>query len=368
MNGIEHTDVYPSVLVQEMSPAKFSGVVNSANELSDNRDESTMSIDVGHGGGVDGMAAEFVYDRNKNLLVDEETDIPDNLAGTVVDDLSLKTFGQLDALALSAQRLFGTPQKIEFSFDSDGYWINQAKDLQAFRSEKPSTEQQAPAEHTMTVINHSGLYLKTARRLAAVAVEYLSSVKIVKLTGYGKQTPDVLQAADAKEIMELLDMNVRQGDSLQLIAQGPDAHDALNALSKLIYYRLGEQEHPDDLSADINSVYQVGQPQTPVFTPPEPEFFIVTVPNELGIHARPAGLLSNTATKMDANLVGQKIEVLENGEEIYGEEFELNDLLGILMNALAQGNRIRISAQGDNAVEAMQAMRAWFEDNPERSV
>ena len=289
MNGIEHTDVYPSTLVQEMSPAKFSGVVNSANELSNNTDESTMSIDVGHGGGVDGMAAEFVYDRIKNTLVEEETDIPDNLAGTVVDDLSLKTFGQLDALALTAQELFGTPQKIEFSFDSKGYWINQAKDLQVFRSQEPSEDQQPPSEHTMTVINHSGLYLKTAKRLAEVAVEYLSSIKIVKLTGYGKQTPDTLQSADAKEILKLLDMNVRQGDSLLIVAQGPDAHAALNALSTLIYDRLGEPEHPDDLASDINNIYHVGQPQTPVFTAPEPEFFILTVPNQMGLHARPAG-------------------------------------------------------------------------------
>ncbi|MDX9702056.1 MAG: PEP/pyruvate-binding domain-containing protein [Candidatus Auribacterota bacterium] len=372
MNGIEHTDVYPSVLVQEMSMARFSGVLNTANELSGSRTETTLSIDVGYGGGVDGMAAEFVYDRSKHTVIEEETDIPDTLAGTVVNDLSLKTFSEIDSMGMNVEALFGTPQKIEFSFDKDGYWVNQSKDLQTFRGDTGGqtgqTAGQHPlAEHTMTIPNRSGLYLKPARQLAQTAVAFMSSIQIVKLTGYGQKTPETLNIADAKEIMQLLELNLRQGDSIKIIAQGEDAHQALNTVSELIIGRFGEEPHPDDMEQSANSPYLFGQPQTPAFTVPDPEFFIVHVSNYYGLHARPTGAVFHTLQPFNAKVSGRKITVTqqENGimREIYGDPFDMADMMSVMMQAMGKGTRVRIEATGADAQAAMKAVRELFENN-----
>jgi len=68
--------------------------------------------------------------------------------------------------------------------------------------------------------------------------------------------------------------------------------------------------------------------------------------NRLGIHARPAALFAKTANRFAANIRVQKDGLDVNGKSI----------MGIMMLAGAQGNIIRILAEGEDAEEALTAI------------
>lgn len=65
--------------------------------------------------------------------------------------------------------------------------------------------------------------------------------------------------------------------------------------------------------------------------------------NSLGLHARAAALLVQTAQKFDAHIEVQKDDVCVNGKSI----------MGILMLAAAKGSRIILRARGKDAHPAL---------------
>ena len=370
--AINHLDVYPAVLVQEMSFAKFSGVMNTANEINQNRDEMTLSVNIGHGGAVDSLAAEFVYDRKTQKVIEDETDIPEFLLETVVNDLTNEDFFTLDNIGVGVEKEFALPQKIEFSYDENGYWVNQTKDLSSFRKEKitkqPETDpQQDVTQYEVTVLNHNGVYLDTARRITQLTSQSLSRVTIVKMTGLSKEilSSGKKPAADAKDVMELLNLNLKKGNRMQIIAAGSDSEKTVAELTRLVNAMLGDKPHPDDLSSDINIPFTKGLPEEP-FKPSPPEYYIAAVNNANGIHALPATNIAKTAMKFSANIQLQKIDVIEeNGirREILSEPADPKNIMDIFILAAPQGSRIKISAQGDDAQKAMAAIRKLFENN-----
>jgi len=68
--------------------------------------------------------------------------------------------------------------------------------------------------------------------------------------------------------------------------------------------------------------------------------------NRLGIHARPAASFAKTASQFQADIRVQKDGLDVNGKSI----------MGIMMLAAAQGNVIRILAEGADAEEALAAI------------
>ena len=244
--GIEHLDVYPSVLVQEMSLAKFSGVMNTANEINGSRDEITLSVSPGHGGAVDTLAAEFVFDRKNKTIIDDETDIPEFLLETVVEDLANHQFLILDNLGQGVESEFEFPQKIEFSYDEDGYWVNQTKDLASFRKERIENQEdvetdQDLTEHEVAILNHSGVYLDTARRITQIAAQSLSKVRIIKMSGISKAvlSSGKNPTADAKDVMALLNLDLKKGNRIKIVAIGPDSNKTVAELTQLVNHMLG---------------------------------------------------------------------------------------------------------------------------------
>lgn len=73
------------------------------------------------------------------------------------------------------------------------------------------------------------------------------------------------------------------------------------------------------------------------------EFHIVA---EAGIHARPATLLVQTASKFasDINL------------EFNGKSVNLKSIMGVMSLGVGQGSDVTITADGDDAAEAMEAI------------
>ncbi|MBI4249495.1 MAG: phosphocarrier protein HPr [Elusimicrobia bacterium RIFCSPLOWO2_12_FULL_59_9] len=78
------------------------------------------------------------------------------------------------------------------------------------------------------------------------------------------------------------------------------------------------------------------------------EEFAVT--NRLGLHARPAALLVQTASKFKAKIDIRKEEQVVNGKSV----------MGLLMLAAENGSRLVISCDGEDEKEAMNSIRSLF--------
>ena len=72
----------------------------------------------------------------------------------------------------------------------------------------------------------------------------------------------------------------------------------------------------------------------------------VTVPNSLGLHARPAAQLVRLANGFDAEIVLAKAEMSVNGKSI----------MGVMMLAAECGSTLRIEANGPDEEAAVQAI------------
>lgn len=82
------------------------------------------------------------------------------------------------------------------------------------------------------VIDETGLHLKPAGILCKKAVKYKSTVKIKNDTGI----------YNAKSVLSVLGACVRNGDEIELICEGPDEEEALEALVKDISSKLYKEE------------------------------------------------------------------------------------------------------------------------------
>lgn len=68
-----------------------------------------------------------------------------------------------------------------------------------------------------------------------------------------------------------------------------------------------------------------------------------TIISESGLHARPATLLVNTATKFDS-----EIEL-----EYKSKKVNLKSIMGIMSLGVGQGSDVKITAEGSDAEEAI---------------
>ena len=72
----------------------------------------------------------------------------------------------------------------------------------------------------------------------------------------------------------------------------------------------------------------------------------VEVPNPLGMHARPAADFVKLAGRFSSAIQLRKNELCVNGKSI----------MGVLMLAAEQGSTLTITAEGDDAEEALEAL------------
>ena len=81
---------------------------------------------------------------------------------------------------------------------------------------------------TVTVNDPQGLHLRTSKDVVRVASQYLAEITAQNLSRNSGQV-------DVKSILQLMQLQARQGHILHLQAAGPDAADALNALCLLFH-------------------------------------------------------------------------------------------------------------------------------------
>ena len=81
------------------------------------------------------------------------------------------------------------------------------------------------------VSNRMGLHARPAMQLVDLASKFASRVRVCKDR----------QCVNAKSIMELLLLAAAEGTTLTIQAEGPDAHEAVEALTKLVESKFDEE-------------------------------------------------------------------------------------------------------------------------------
>lgn len=78
----------------------------------------------------------------------------------------------------------------------------------------------------------------------------------------------------------------------------------------------------------------------------------VRIPNELGLHARPAAEFVKLSSRFDAEVYIARDDLEVNGKSI----------MGVMMLAAECGSTVRIRAEGRDAAEAVEALAALVEN------
>ena len=81
--------------------------------------------------------------------------------------------------------------------------------------------------------------------------------------------------------------------------------------------------------------------------------FTYVVKDELGIHARPAGLLVKEAKNFSSTIT----------LEANGKKGAAKGLMGVMGMAVKQGMEVTVTVEGDDEVAAAAAMKEFFEKN-----
>jgi phosphocarrier protein len=78
----------------------------------------------------------------------------------------------------------------------------------------------------------------------------------------------------------------------------------------------------------------------------------ITIVNKLGLHARAAAKLVNTASAF-----GAEVFIGKNGQQVNGKS-----IMGVMMLAASKGTVINLRVEGEDEEAAMQALTALIED------
>lgn len=78
----------------------------------------------------------------------------------------------------------------------------------------------------------------------------------------------------------------------------------------------------------------------------------LSVVNKLGLHARAASKFVTVASQFDS-----RITVVKDGREVSGKS-----IMGVMMLAAARGSTIQVTAEGDDAEEALDALDGLVAD------
>ncbi len=76
-----------------------------------------------------------------------------------------------------------------------------------------------------------------------------------------------------------------------------------------------------------------------------------TVRNKMGLHARPAALIVQTANKFPCD-----VTLMKDGQNVNGKS-----IMGVLMLAAAQGTTVTVKTEGEQAQQCSEAIAELFE-------
>lgn len=90
---------------------------------------------------------------------------------------------------------------------------------------------------TLTIINKRGLHARAAAKFASTSARFSAGIK-ARVHSHCDENNWV----DGKSVMSLMLLAATQGTDLEIIAEGDDAGQALDALRQLIEQRFEEDE------------------------------------------------------------------------------------------------------------------------------
>ena len=88
------------------------------------------------------------------------------------------------------------------------------------------------ARRTLRIVNKLGLHARAAAKLIDLASGFESRIRILR---DGRE-------ADAKSIMRVMMLAASKGTSIEVVAQGADAAEAVDAIERLVAGRFDESE------------------------------------------------------------------------------------------------------------------------------
>ncbi len=90
----------------------------------------------------------------------------------------------------------------------------------------------ATVERVLILMNKVGLHARPAALFVQTAARFTSTIQV---TCNGRR-------ADARRILQVLQLGAEYGAKLHLVAEGDDATEALAALAELVHNRFGDPE------------------------------------------------------------------------------------------------------------------------------
>jgi phosphocarrier protein len=85
---------------------------------------------------------------------------------------------------------------------------------------------------TLPIVNQRGLHARASRKLAELALAYEATI-VVRRDG---------EEADATSLMDLMMLGAGIGSDIEVVADGPQAAEALDAIERLVADKFGEGE------------------------------------------------------------------------------------------------------------------------------
>ncbi|MDR1296846.1 MAG: phosphoenolpyruvate--protein phosphotransferase [Deltaproteobacteria bacterium] len=201
----------------------------------------------------------------------------------------------------------------------------------------PAAKKPPPGESGLTagsepivILNPAGIHARPAAVLVNKAKSFSSDIRLVR-----EDAPD--KTANAKSVVAVMGLEVRQHDKVLVRAQGPDAEAALAALVPLISSGMGESLHA------IPKGKKPGPPEAPPLKPPRPVSLDRNV--LLGVPASP-GLVAGRVFQLRR----EEVEIPEFGEGFANENQKLLAAISQAQAELAElQERMRRRADPDKA-------------------
>ncbi len=85
---------------------------------------------------------------------------------------------------------------------------------------------------TLLIVNQRGLHARASRKLAELALAYEARITVKRED----------EAADATSLMDLMMLGAGVGSEIEVVAEGLQAAEALDAIARLVADKFGEGE------------------------------------------------------------------------------------------------------------------------------
>ncbi|EGT82123.1 Multiphosphoryl transfer protein [Haemophilus haemolyticus M19107] len=205
---------------------------------------------------------------------------------------------------------------------------------------------------TFTIRNEHGLHARPSANLVNEVKKFTSKITVQNLTRES-------EAVSAKSLMKIVALGVTQGHRLRFVAEGEDAKQAIEALSKAIADGLGENvsavppSEPDTIEIMGEQIHAPAVSEDNNL-PANAIEAVFVIKNEHGLHARPSAVLVNEVKKYNASVAVQNLD--RNSQLVSAKS-----LMKIVALGVVKGTRLRFVATGDEAQQAIDGISAVIE-------